>query len=235
MLQAGGLAALGLSLPQLWAARAAASTAAQPAGFGRAKRCIFLFMWGGPSQLDTFDTKPDAPAEVRGPFKPISTRVPGLQICEHFQRLSNLTDKLAVIRSLAHDDPAHLSSGHLALTGHLAPTIKSDAAPPSDRDSPHLGALLARIRAGSGDLPPFVTLPWMAYHPAAPAAVRRAKRAAGWAVGTTRCWLSAIRISPTGRSKNSAPSTASTSSGSTRAARCSALSTKGATISASPT
>jgi hypothetical protein len=175
ILQAGGLGFLGLGLSQLWDAQAqAASTpaasnqATMPTGFGRAKRCIFLFMWGGPSQLDTFDPKPDAPVEIRGSFKPISTRVPGMAISEHFQRLAPLTDKLAIIRSLCHDDPAHLSSGHMALTGHFAPTLKSDAAPPSDRDTPHLGSMLARLRGGSGTLPPFVTLPWMALHPAAP-------------------------------------------------------------------
>jgi hypothetical protein len=171
ILQAGGLGILGLGLPQLWQAQANAEVSPQPAhlaGFGRAKRCIFLFMWGGPSQLDTFDPKPEAPAEIRGSFRPISTRVPGIQISEHFGRLAGHTDKLAIIRSLCHDDPAHLSSGHLTLTGHLAPTLKSDAAPPSERDTPHLGSMLARLRGNSGTLPPFVTLPWLALHPAAP-------------------------------------------------------------------
>ena len=80
-----------------------------------------LFMWGGPSQLDTFDPKPDAPKEVRGEFSPISTVTPGLQICEHFKNLAPLTDLVTVIRSLTHDDPAHLSSAHTALTGQLPP------------------------------------------------------------------------------------------------------------------
>ena len=177
VLEAGGLAALGLPLANFWAARAAAATTASAAlspavsgsGFGRAKACIFLFMWGGPSQLDTFDLKPDAPAEIRGPFKPISTRVPDIQICEHFGRLAGVTDKLAIVRSLHHTDPAHLSSGHATLTGHLAPKINSDAEPPSDRDTPHIGSMLARLRAGNrGTLPPFVTVPWFAYHPSAP-------------------------------------------------------------------
>jgi hypothetical protein len=182
VLQAGGVGFLGLGLPQLWAARTAAeqlSPATSCAGFGRAKSCIFLFMWGGPSQLDTFDPKPDAPAEVRGSFRPISTRVPGIQISEHFQRLANLTDKIAIVRSLHHTDPAHLSSGHLALTGHLAPTINSDAAPPNDRDTPHLGSMVARLRGGSGTLPDFVTLPWLAFHPAAPGG-RAPGQNAGW-------------------------------------------------------
>ena len=170
VLQAGGLGLLGLGLPQLWAARALADAAplSRGPGFGRAKRCIFLFMWGGPSQLDTFDLKPEAPAEIRGPFRPIATRVPGVQICEHFTGLSQLTDKVAIVRSLNHTDPAHLSSGHATLTGHLAPKINSDADPPSERDTPHLGSVLARLHETPGTLPPFVTLPWKAYHPAAP-------------------------------------------------------------------
>lgn len=133
-----------------------------------AKACIFLFMWGGPSQLDTFDLKPNAPAEVRGPFKPISTCVPGMQICEHFSRLAHHTDKIALIRSLTHDDPAHLSSGHATVTGQLAPVLKSDATPPSEKDSPHIGALVSKLRPNTIGLPSFVTLPWKAFHPAAP-------------------------------------------------------------------
>lgn len=168
LLQAGSVGLLGMSLPRLLAAQAAVSPGGLPPGSGKAKACIFIFMWGGPSQLDTFDMKPQAPAEVRGDFSPISTNVPGLQICEHFQRVSQHADKLAVIRSLHHSDPAHLSSGHATLTGHLAPQINSDAAPPSERDTPHIGSTIARVRPGAGPLPSFVTLPWMAYHPAAP-------------------------------------------------------------------
>jgi len=135
---------------------------------GKAKACIFLFMWGGPSQLETFDLKPEAPAEVRGDFKPTATKVPGMQICEHFQQLATVTDKISLIRSLAHDDPAHLSSGHATLTGQIAPVPKSDADPPSAKDSPHLGALVSKLRPGDSGLPSFVTMPWKAFHPAAP-------------------------------------------------------------------
>lgn len=182
VLQAGGLGLFGLGLPQLWAARAAAETsrASMPAaGFGRAKSCIFLFMWGGPSQLDTFDPKPEAPAEIRGPFQSIATRVPGMRISEHFRRLATVADKLAIVRSLHHTDPAHLSSGHATLTGHLAPAINSDADPPSERDTPHLGSMLARLRGGAQAMPPFVTLPWVASHPAAPGG-RAPGQNAGW-------------------------------------------------------
>lgn len=142
-----------------------------------AKACIFLFMWGGPSQLDTLDMKPEAPAEVRGEFKPIASAVPGLQLCEHFERLSQRMDRVAVIRSLTHTDPAHLSSAHATLTGHLAPVIRSDAVPPSERDTPHMGSVISFLRergrfagldAEASSLPGFVTVPWKAYHPAAP-------------------------------------------------------------------
>lgn len=169
----GGL--LGASTAWPFASRALAAAnsigSASPArtsGFGRAKRCIFLFMWGGPSQLDTFDLKPDAPEGVRGPFQPVATKVPGLQICEHFQQLPAWMDKVAVIRSLAHTDPAHLSSGHATVTGHLAPVINSDKDPPSSKDSPHLGSLVGRLNPAPATLPSFVMLPWKAYHPSAP-------------------------------------------------------------------
>lgn len=167
LLQAGTLGALGLGWGDLQAHLAAAQQN-QSLPRKRAKACIFLFMWGGPSQLDTFDLKPNAPAEVRGDFKPISTKVPGTQICEHFTQVAKWTDKLAIIRSLTHDDPAHLSSGHATLTGHLAPVVKSDADPPSSKDSPHLGSLLSKLRPGHTGLPSFVAMPWKALHPAAP-------------------------------------------------------------------
>ena len=84
VLRLGGLGMLGLSLPALMHGRVAAAPESLPAAFGQAKACIFLFMWGGPAQHDTWDLKPDAPVEIRGEFNPISTRLPGIQICEHF-------------------------------------------------------------------------------------------------------------------------------------------------------
>lgn len=187
VLRVGGAGLLGLSLPQLLAAREPGGLAQppdgqsslSPRGFGRAKRCIFFFMWGGPSQLDTFDMKPSAPAEVRGSFDPISTAVPGTQICEHFQRLAAHTDKLAIVRSLGHRDPAHLSSGHAILTGHLAPIINSDAEPPSQRDTPHIGSVVSYFHGGRAALPSAVTMPWHALHPAAPGGVAPGQHG-GW-------------------------------------------------------
>jgi len=105
LLTAGSLSALGLGLGGVpFAYGQEAMRGISQTHAPKAKRCIFLFMWGGPSQLDTFDLKPDAPAEIRGEFKPISTAVPGTQICEHFGQLSKWTDRLSIIRSLSHDD-----------------------------------------------------------------------------------------------------------------------------------
>jgi Protein of unknown function (DUF1501) len=168
VLQAGSIASLGLGWGDLQSRLALAQETGLSLPPKRAKACIFLFMWGGPSQLETFDMKPDAPAEVRGEFNPIATKVPGIQICEHFSQLAGLTDKLAIIRSLTHDDPAHLSSGHATLTGQLAPVLKSDDDPPSAKDSPHLGALVSKFRTSPNGLPSFVAMPWKAFHPSAP-------------------------------------------------------------------
>jgi hypothetical protein len=181
VLAAGGLGLLGLGLPRLVAAQQASSpVVATSSGFGRAKSCIFFFMWGGPSQLDTFDMKPEAPDEVRGDFKPISTSVPGMQICEHFTRLAPHADKLAIVRSLHHTDPAHLSSGHLTTTGTLARVLNSDAEPPSPQDTPHIGSVVSRLRPSPAALPSFVTMPWLTAHPAAPG---------GQSPGQTAGWL----------------------------------------------
>ncbi|MCA9063001.1 MAG: DUF1501 domain-containing protein, partial [Planctomycetaceae bacterium] len=177
------------SLPLLLPSSAAASTASTATGvstvgasggFGNAKRCLLLFMWGGPSQLDTFDLKPNAPDSVRGEFRPIATTASGIEICEHFREMAHLMDECTVIRSLSHDDPAHLSSAHTTLTGQLPPVNKSDAEPPSQNDSPHLGALLSQFCPAESGLPSSVTMPWKALHPAAPG---------GEAPGQTGGWL----------------------------------------------
>src|ERR1051326_985273 len=105
-LQMGAAAPLGLSL--------AGSAPANPPtdltswkGFGAARRCILLYLWGSPSQLETFDPKPDAPAEVRGEFGSISTAVPGIRVGEILPRIATLTDRLTILRSVTHSYPIH--------------------------------------------------------------------------------------------------------------------------------
>jgi hypothetical protein len=174
VIQAGAAAAFGLNLPQVLAQeRGTVSTKA------RAKHCIILFMWGGPSQLDTWDLKPSAPEEIRGDFKPISTNVPGIQISEHFPLLAKQANRYAIIRSMAHDDPAHLSSVHHLLTGRHAPKPKSDADAPSRKDTPHLGSMMQQLRPVQAAMPSFITVPWTVSHPAAPGGQAPGQHA-GW-------------------------------------------------------
>src|ERR1700722_10773371 len=110
-LRVGGLSAFGLSLPALLGARAAGATT------GRAEACIVLFHLGGPPQHETWDPKPEAPPEIRGEFKPISTSVPGVQVGELMPRTAQLMDKICILRGMSTDDNAHSSSGYWMLTG----------------------------------------------------------------------------------------------------------------------
>jgi hypothetical protein len=166
-MRVGALTLAGLGLPGLLRARALGKDSG-PNGFGGAKSCILIFLWGGPSQLDTWDLKPGAPEDIRGSFRPIPTNVPGISISEHFPMLAQQVHRLAIIRSMSHDDAAHLSTAHRILTGHLAPTPNSDAAGPSPRDWPHLGAIVAKLRPTPGAIPTAVNMPWTVMHPAAP-------------------------------------------------------------------
>src|SRR5947209_17005090 len=84
---------------------------------GAAKSCILVYLFGGPSHIDIWDMKPDAPPEIRGEFKPHATNVAGIRITEHLPRLAGMADKYAIIRSLAHGDSAHGSAGHAMMTG----------------------------------------------------------------------------------------------------------------------
>lgn len=178
LLHAGTLGLSGLALPNNLRANSAESVG-NTTGFGRAKQCILLFMWGGPSQIDTFDPKPNAPLEVRGKFATIPTNVPGMDFSEHFRLTAQRADKLCVVRSLTHDDPAHLSSVHTVLTGHLPPVNKTDAIPPSDRDSPFIGSIVGKDRRGPSQLPAAITMPWIVSHPAAPGGKAPGQHA-GW-------------------------------------------------------
>src|ERR1700758_146287 len=99
---AGSLAFLGLSMPQFL--RLKAMGAVKP---DKDVSCIQLMLVGGPSQLDTWDMKPDAPASIRGPFKPIKTNVPGIEISEIFPRMARIADKYAILRGVSHAAPAH--------------------------------------------------------------------------------------------------------------------------------
>jgi hypothetical protein len=117
LMRIGGLNLLGLSLPALLRAQACGATSGGDPTFGRAKNVIYLWLQGGPPQHETFDPKPNAPLEIRGPFKPIATNVPGIQFCELLPRTAAMADKLAVVRSMSTDDNTHDTSGYWVLTG----------------------------------------------------------------------------------------------------------------------
>jgi len=146
VLQVGALSGLGLLLPDLLRLRAQARPATGT--FGRAKSVIVLFLNGGHAQQETWDPKPLAPAEVRGPFAPIATSVPGTHISELLPRSAQVMHKLAVIRSLNHTHPDHVQACLPALTGHHHPdgTDRLGDIPPSPTDFPPFGAVLDSLR-----------------------------------------------------------------------------------------
>ncbi|HVR75584.1 MAG TPA: DUF1501 domain-containing protein [Planctomycetota bacterium] len=153
ILKVGGLGLLGLNLPRLL--RAEETQGSLPR---RAKSVIFLYQFGGPSHLDMFDMKPDAPDGIRGPLKPMPTVVPGLQICDRLPRLAKVMDRVTLIRTMHHEMKNHNSASYYALTGH---------APPLDdirlRDTldlfPAYGSVVDFVAPAPQELPTFVAYP----------------------------------------------------------------------------
>ena len=107
-LRVGGLAVGGLTLADLLRLRARGATSAGTNG----KAVIMVYLNGGPSHIDLYDLKPDAPVEYRGDFRPVRSDVPGIDISEHLPRLARVADRYALIRSLHHDSPGHINSTH---------------------------------------------------------------------------------------------------------------------------
>ena len=143
----------GLSLPNLLSARAAASNS--DAGKGGRKSVILLWMCGGPSHIDMWDPKPLAPAEIRGPFATIQTKLPGVQLCEHLPLQASLMDRLTIIRSIDARHSNH-QPNQVMQTGNL------EAAPRVNRDGdkyPAIGSIVAKMRGPrQAGMPPYVTL-----------------------------------------------------------------------------
>jgi hypothetical protein len=146
-LQAGTLGAIGLSLPHLLAAKSQGAIKSDHDD----RSCIMIFNLGAPSQIDTFDPKPEAPVEVRGPFKTVSTKSPEIQLTEILPRHAQHADKLSVVRSCYHTGAAVHDTGHQMLqTGRLFT---------GGINSPHAGCATAYLRGRKTDLPPHVLLP----------------------------------------------------------------------------
>ncbi|GIW81660.1 MAG: hypothetical protein KatS3mg105_3467 [Gemmatales bacterium] len=142
-LRVGSLSALGLSLTDALRLQA-------DAGNKKPTNCILIWLDGGPSHLDTFDLKPDAPAEVRGPFRPIATNVPGIRICEHFQSLARHMDKVCLLRSLTSELGEHNFGRHYLLTGYK---------PSPALEYPSIGSVVAHLRGVNSSLPPYIAVP----------------------------------------------------------------------------
>ncbi|HUQ95431.1 MAG TPA: DUF1501 domain-containing protein [Bryobacteraceae bacterium] len=145
-LHAGTLSALGLGLTQFLGLKAQGAV-----DKSKDTNCIMLMLVGGPSQLDTWDMKPNAPIEIRGPYKPIKTNVPGIEISENFPRMAKHADKYAIIRSMYHTAAAVHDTGHQMMqTGRLFQ---------GGIEHPHIGCVLAKLKGPNGDVPPHVLLP----------------------------------------------------------------------------
>jgi uncharacterized protein (DUF1501 family) len=147
----------GLSLAGFLRLRSAVAEA-DVAPSGQAKRCILLYCWGGMSHLETWDPKPDAPRDIRGEFDPIQTATPGILIGEHLPLLARHSEKLAIVRSIHHDDSAHGRGMYWNLTGHRPPRAGNISPLPSDW--PSLPAMLSWFRAPPPGVPAAVRLPY---------------------------------------------------------------------------
>jgi hypothetical protein len=157
MLRLGSTSLLGgIGLPSLLQLQAIAATPAA----ARAKACIFIMLEGGPSHLDMWDLKPDAPAEIRGPFQPISTVVPGTQISQLLPHCAKVVDKFTILRSHSHADNAHQTGRHWVLTGY-PPNFQDGQARgvPFNELYPSIGSIISRELGPGGQVPPYVEIP----------------------------------------------------------------------------
>ncbi|MEO1995534.1 MAG: DUF1501 domain-containing protein, partial [Planctomycetaceae bacterium] len=140
----------GMSLP-LATGLARQVPASQTTSTGPARSVVLLWLWGGPSHLDTFDPKPEAPQEVRGPFSSLATRTPGLRVSELFPRLAQRSHLYSIVRSNKNLTSTHRIAASIALTGQ--PGANGDA-----DYGPSIGSIVQRVHAGRHDLPPFIAV-----------------------------------------------------------------------------
>jgi hypothetical protein len=156
MLQVGAISMLGLTLPDLLRAESHLGRNGLTAS---ADSCILIFLNGGPSHLDMWDMKPGAPAEVRGPFKPVATSVPGIQLSEHLPRLAQRMSHCTLVRSLHHSvNNAHAAAVYAALTGHDRGEKGGGAKP---TDNPAIGSVVGLCRPPQTPVVPYVSLPYI--------------------------------------------------------------------------
>lgn len=161
--QVGAIGLLGLGMNHLAGLREArAGDGALP--HGRAKSCIYIFLSGGLAQHESFDLKPEAPEDVRGEFKPIATRTPGLQICEHLPMLAERSERWALCRSLTHSSNDHSVAHHVMLTGRTQLPTGFDPSAPKRTDFPSIASLVGYAMPRRNNLPSAAVLPERLVH-----------------------------------------------------------------------
>jgi hypothetical protein len=166
LLHVGSLGLMGLGFPGLVPASLNAAVTTGANRFGQAKACILLFLYGSPSQIETFDPKPDAPEGIRGEFRSIPSNVPGLDVCEHLPRLARVMDKVTVLRSVSHPFPIHGVA--YATTGVSQITVPMELNPRDPSHWPFIGSVVDHVdsaraaRAGQHrpEVPRNLVLPW---------------------------------------------------------------------------
>jgi len=166
LLRIGSLGALGLTLPKLLRADGARGTAPRSGGAAhpRIQSCILIFYYGGPSHLDTWDMKPNAPREVRGSFGSIATSVPGLWVSEHMPHVARVMDQLAILRSMHHSMTNHNAAAFTALCGRNPLKGDLELLGNDRNDPPCLGSILSASLPEVEGLPTFVALPHVMYN-----------------------------------------------------------------------
>jgi hypothetical protein len=152
-LQVGGSTVLGLSLADLLRLRARGA-----AGGGSAKSVLLLWLWGGPAHLDTWDPKPEAPIDYRGPFSPIATKVPGVRVAELFPQIAEQAGRFSIIRSLHTASNDHGVAGTIGLTGSGAGAVDLGGKSAAGGPRPATGSVVARVRGPGSKLPPFLVI-----------------------------------------------------------------------------
>jgi hypothetical protein len=175
LLRIGGLSLLGLTGAELSRLRASAADEG-PAEGHRPNACVFVFLFGGPSHIDLWDMKPNAPSEIRGAFNPAATCVPGIQVCEHLPLMAGVMDKICLLRSMTHRMNVHGPACSEIFSGreYFGPPTTDQA---SREDWPSLSAMATRYGGTRTGLPPAVVLPWYLQFPGQP------KRIAGQSGG----------------------------------------------------
>jgi hypothetical protein len=157
LLRAGALGLGGLTLPSLLRLQQTASASGGRAA--RARSAIILFLSGGPSHLDMWDLKPEAPEPIRGTFRPVATRVPGVRVCEHLPRMAALANRYAILRAVRHTTGNHPAATYWMMVGSPMTRNAPQAVTMSREDRPHPGSVVALRLPPRRGLPPFVMVP----------------------------------------------------------------------------